>query len=322
MTVDKEGHLEKKSKTKKNSWKRYYFKLAGSALYYFNKEKSEKAKGVVVLKNGTVEDGSRNPDKKFQISIKILNENNLFIIAAPTEKDFNEWLVVLKENQNKEVVSLPMKPGSISIYNSPDAVSLSSSSSSPSSPSLLFKAKKNLAGKAAVSGVGKAMIKKVIDDNVKQVISSIKKIVQTETGQSELADRLEKHSIKITVKTYFLWENKTLKLGDFDPIEQPLKQALNILITVDSNVDKLKDPKLKDEFIKEKFTVISILLDQVRTSLTDLLTPHLKPKSINRIKETFETISRHEFLIRAYSEPTLREDIAKLMSFVRNYVGN
>jgi len=311
-TIDKEGLLEKRSgstqkddaKKKKHSWNRYYFKLAGSALYYYSNDKSEKARGVVTLTNVQIGESVESSEKKYQITLKT-NEFT-FVIAASSEVEHKAWFNAIILNKEKQLISLPIKG--------------QPASDLPNTPGILFKAKKNLAGKAAVSGMGKAVIKKVIDDEIKQVITSVKHIIEVETGQKEFADRLEKNTIKIAVKAYFLWENKTIPLEKYETVEGPLRQGLKILLAVYNNIEKVKDEKLKKEILEEKFTVVAVLFDQVQSTLTDLFKPHLKPKSINRIKETFDTIARQEFLERAYTDPSLTSDVACVMAFVKSYI--
>jgi len=135
-----------------------------------------------------------------------------------------------------------------------------------------------------------------------------------------LADKLEKNAIKIVVKAYFLWENKTIPLEDFLKVEAPLKQALRILLAVYDNIEKVKDVKLKAEILDEKFTVAAVLLDTVKELLVNILQPHLKLKSITRVNDTFNQIARRDFLLKAFSEESLKSDVNLVVNFTRAYI--
>jgi len=194
----------------------------------------------------------------------------------------------------------------------------------PAKTGMLYKAKKNLAGKAATSSLGKHVMKSVIPEDVKLLIKSVRNIIIVvigeENGSKEVADRLEKNTIKIVVKCYFLWENKILALSEFQKIETPLKQALKLLLMVYDNADKIKDMEMKRQVLEEKFTVIAVLLETVRDNLITLLTPHLKPKSTARIGETFQRIAQTDFLLKAWHDQSLKPDTSYCMTFVRDYV--
>jgi hypothetical protein len=304
VVADKEGFLEflKPSKDpnnpkKKDEWVKYYFKLFGGSLYFYEKEKAKKAKGLLQLKD--IQVAEANKEKKFLITLSAGGQT--FTIAAPDQKSSTEWANSFKANTNKATVNLQLK-------------------GEASNSGILFKAKKNIAGKAASSGLGKTVMKKVIDDEIKQLLTCIKNIIAVEGGSKEYADKLERNTIKITVKAYFLWENKTIPIEEFLKIETPLKQALRILIAVFDHIEKVKDPSMRAGILDEKFTVVAVLLDTVKDSLVKLLSPHLSAKSMNRVQETFETIARRDFLLNSYNNESLRPDLTHAINFGRNYI--
>jgi len=243
-------------------------------LYFYKEKQSSKAKGVVQLKGVKIEE--QTIDKKN--SLVLSSEGNLFIISG---NDIREWSQSLQNNLNHEPILLELKGETAKM-------------------GFIMKAKKNIAGKAATSSFGKSVINKVIDDEIKQLITCVKNIIAVESGSKELADKLEKNAIKIVVKAYFLWENKTIPLEDFLKVEAPLKQALRILLAVYDNIEKVKDVKLKAEILDEKFTVAAVLLDTVKELLVNILQPHLKLKSITRVNDTFNQIARRDFFIKGF----------------------
>jgi len=99
-----------------------------------------------------------------------------------------------------------------------------------------------------------------------------------------------------------------------------LKQALRILLAVYDNIEKVKDPNLRVEILDEKFTVAAVLLDTVKELLVNILQPHLKTKSINRVNDTFNQIARRDFLLKAFSEESLKPDVHHVVNFTRSYI--
>jgi len=191
----------------------------------------------------------------------------------------------------------------------------------PSSPKpgMLFKAKKNLAGKAATSSMGKAVINKILDEQLKRLIASLETIIAAQTSR-EKADRLRRHTIKIIVKAYFLYENKMVPFEDYQKLEPPLKQALKILMAVYDHLAKIKDPEMKKQVLDEKFTVVAVLLDNIKEMMCSLLSPHLTTKSMDRITEIFQTIATREFLLTAWEDQHLKPDVDIVIEFVKNYI--
>jgi len=126
-------------------------------------------------------------------SIVLSSDGASFVISG---NDLQDWSKALQNNLQKDPISLELKGEAAKM-------------------GFMMKAKKNIAGKAATSSFGKSVINKVIDDEIKQLITCVKNIIAVESGSKDLADKLEKNAIKIVVKAYFLWENKTIPIEDF-----------------------------------------------------------------------------------------------------------
>jgi len=109
-------------------------------------------------------------------------------------------------------------------------------------------------------------------------------------------------------------------LDDYQKIEPPLKQALKILMAVYDHLAKIKDPGMKAQVLDEKFTVVAVLLDNVKEMLCGLLSPHLTSKSMDRISETFQKIASKDFLLAAWSKEALKPDVDLVIDFVKNYI--
>jgi len=297
LKSDKEGFLHKLQSDKKD-WQKLYFRLAGGSLYYYSNEKPGKAKGVFQLKDVKFEAQTFNKKN----AIVLNGQEKSLVISVTDASQSNVWLDALKAGASKQPISFPLKDESKS--------------------GVLFKAKKNFAGKAATSSLGKSVIKKILDDELKQLIACVKNIIAIESGSKELADRLEHNTMKITLKSYFLWENKTVSIDEFKKLEIPLKQALRLLLAVYDNAGKIRDENFKAQVFDEKFTVVAVLLDNVKELLITVLQPHLTAKSIARIPETFDKVASRDFLLHAWTTVSLKPDVDFVMNFVRRYVQN
>jgi hypothetical protein len=304
--IDKEGTLEHQKSSddpkKKPSWDRHYFRLVGGTLYFYKDDKAKKATGFVAL-GKDVKVSDQTIEKVNAISISQEGETGSFTVGTNDAALASAWASAIRANVGKDAVALELKDGVV-----------------VKKMGFVTKAKKNIAGKALSSNMGKSAMKKVIDDDIKQLLSCIKNIIAVESGSRELADRLEKNTIKIAVKAYFLWENQTVPLSDFEKLEGPLKQSLRILLAVYDGIEKVKDPAMKAEVLDEKFTVVAVLLDSVKDALTAVLSPHVKPKSIQRIHDTFATIARRDFFLHSFSEPSLKPDVSHVITYVRSYI--
>jgi hypothetical protein len=78
----------------------------------------------------------------------------------------------------------------------------------------LFKAKKNLAGKAATSGLGKSVLNKLLDDNSNQIIKSMKRIITIHSDKKK-ATEIHDTIIKILIKAHFQIEKKNVDPTEF-----------------------------------------------------------------------------------------------------------
>jgi len=146
----------------------------------------KKAKGLLQLKDLKVEE--TNFEKKEAIILSAGEISTNFVISGVEASHTKEWHAILLQNLNKDPVSLPLKDAN--------------------KTGMIFKAKKNLAGKAATSSLGKSVINKILDDQLKKLIQSLKNIIAgtaTEADPKDLANTLEKNTVKIIVKAYFLW---------------------------------------------------------------------------------------------------------------------
>lgn len=99
-------------------------------------------------------------------------------------------------------------------------------------------------------------------------------------------------------------------------MDVPLRKALRLILKVYDNLHKLPQ-ELQKKTLEEKFYVIAILFEEVQEALKKLLKPHLKEASIARIDDTFRIMANHEFFHGVWTNPSLKEDVAYAMNYMR-----
>jgi len=98
---DKEGFLTKQGGAIK-TWKRRWFVLKGSKLWYFKSRSDTSAKGFIELEATTlVRDESANNKKKktmFSIQARGLKGRRVFMMYADTQTESTEWIEAIRRN--------------------------------------------------------------------------------------------------------------------------------------------------------------------------------------------------------------------------------
>eukprot|EP01091_Cochliopodium_minus_P011985 TRINITY_DN3532_c1_g1_i1.p1 TRINITY_DN3532_c1_g1~~TRINITY_DN3532_c1_g1_i1.p1 ORF type:complete len:215 (-),score=68.02 TRINITY_DN3532_c1_g1_i1:165-809(-) len=182
---------------------------------------------------------------------------------------------------------------------------------------LLFKAKKNLSEKFITSKTGKKIINKILDDEMKTLISTVKEIISVETGKKEIAEDMERNTIKIITKCYFLVDGNHIKIEEFKKCDDPMKKALKLILKVYDRIDSI--PKeLRKQTLEQKFMVIAILFEQTQEGLKEILKPHVTEKSLQRIEDIFKHIANHEFFHNVWFDTRLTEHVKLCMETIRN----
>jgi len=98
---DKDGFLTKQGGAIK-TWKRRWFVLKASKLWYFKSKTDTSAKGFIELEATTlVRDESQNNKKKktmFSIQARGLKGRRVFMMYADTQQESNEWIEAIRRN--------------------------------------------------------------------------------------------------------------------------------------------------------------------------------------------------------------------------------
>ena len=152
--------------------------------------------------------------------------------------------------------------------------------------------KKGLGQKLATSKGAKKILNKEATD----LLSSLHKVV-TSYSNAKKADEIEKGLIRILTKMYFAIDNKQVAYEDFLKADRPLREAFKIVSLIWGGrlrkVEKGKDPK---EVIQEAFSNVQKYWKEVESVLVKGLTPIVKPKNLQLIRETLTYLRDPEFI--------------------------
>lgn len=267
-------------KTGKKKFKFTWMALSGSNLYSYKDAKAATPATVYELKDHTLENCD---EREFAFVIKKPDGSAAVTLAGSSENDRESWGALFNANFSKD--GLPP----------PDKQKLKRKSS-------LFRASKAIAGKAAVSGVGKAGMKQAIPEELKVLISALKKIVG-KVHNSRKADETEENLIKILLKVFFLEKNGDITMDDVLRADEPLREAFELLI-------EMRDYgyKMTKERVASQLKQVQVHLNSVEGILTELLAPHLSGHTIRRINTTFGLLASHDFLIVGWSDDAFEEE--------------
>ncbi|KAI3363891.1 hypothetical protein L3Q82_001494 [Scortum barcoo] len=99
--VDCQGWLLRRMESRSflgSKWKRYWFVLKKSSLYWYLNETAEKAEGFINLSGFTVEQAKQSRKKQYDIAITATHPQIVTInIAAESFTDMNKWISKLSE---------------------------------------------------------------------------------------------------------------------------------------------------------------------------------------------------------------------------------
>eukprot|EP01133_Synstelium_polycarpum_P013672 gene13672-16100_t len=178
---------------------------------------------------------------------------------------------------------------------------------------VLFRAKKNISGKIASSGVGKSGLKKLIPEEGRELISSVKKIIRRVSNE-EKANETEKNIIKILVKVFFQIDNKTVQLQDLAKVDKSLRDAFNLL-----------DRAFRFYGVKRASDLAPILgkasaaLKDAENESVILFTPYLRPDNIQKMRTTFAFLGSLEFFTKVWDDMEIEDDLFLLISALNKY---
>lgn len=220
----------------------------------------------------------------------------LFGAASVTE--FTKWSKAISDAHGKEAATEPPARDSIT---------------KKKKEGLMARSKKKLAGDIATSGLGKKVIKSILNEETSALLQAIKKII-AKLDSKKKSDEIEKNVIKIVVKAYLLTENKKLDSEAFLQADKPMRSAFDLLGRVFNNRHRAKP-----EQIAEALGKVESFFKKTEQVFIELLSPHLSPKNMIRLNSIFGYMANAEFLQRAFDDPSLDEEIEKLVDAMEYY---
>jgi len=175
-------------------------------------------------------------------------------------------------------------------------------------------AKKSAASAAAGSGVGKKVMKAIVNEETTTLINALKALVTVESGSSKKADEMEKNIIKIAVKAYILVDNKDIKGEQFLVADKPLRDAFNLLVKVFNGRGRAKK-----ERVVEALQKVEADLKKAEKVITELLQPFISGANMFRLASIFSTVANLKFLETVFYNDSVESELEKLVDAMDYY---
>jgi len=297
VQATKTGYLE--LKLPKSGWKPGYAVLVGGSLYYY-KNMGDNHKGQIDFKDNDYSinnDSKTDSKKKFAFAIEKDGKAEL-CGQCNTKDERDAWAKDLVEALKRDPCDAPSKDGV----------------AKRKKQTVTMNVKKGIASKTADSSVGKAIMKKIVNEETTTLINSLKALVAIESGSTKKADEMEKNIIKIAVKAYILVDNKDIKGEQFLVADKPLRDAFNLLVKVFNGRQKARK-----ERVIEALQRVEIDLKKAETVITQLLAPHLGGKNMIRLTSIFQTVANVKFLETVFYNESVEQELEKLIDAMDYY---
>jgi len=303
--ADKEGVLLKKASSESTfskKWNEVYVALTGGSLHWYAGEDDSKPKRSIEISCFKILDkdqsNTEGSTKKFVMTFQNKSEDIMF--SFETEEEYTEWLTKIKGNVGQE----PKPP-------------LKRVKKLGRMQELAYKTKKSVGGKVANSSIGKKLIRESAPEEVKEMIASIKKMVERESKNPKKGAEIEDNIYKFGVKVYFLIDSGKLQADDLLKADQPVREAFEIFIKCHDHIKY--SPLVNEQLVKDKLQLISDKTTIATNILTKLLAVHLKPKNVTMVQETISYLSDADRLLRIFNDPSLQEEVSDIANAANHY---
>jgi len=255
-----------------------------------------KPAGSVGLKAYALSVDADGQKKEFVVELK---GNDLFYLAFSSQVDKAKWASTLLEALKKdEAASAPERDdGAVR----------------KKKEGLGARAKKKMAGDLATSGLGKKVMKTVLNEESISLLTSMKRIVSKSDGKKK-AEEMEKNIIKLMVKGYILVDNGKIEPDAFLQADKPVRAAFELLARCYKGRGRAKH-----EALVEALGRVEKMLGEGERIITELMQPHLSPKNMFRLASTFGYLGSQKFLEKAFSDMELDEELEKLIDAMEYY---
>jgi len=165
-----------------------YCLLIGGSFYYYKDQTDQKPQDGVKLKD--VKLVSPAPDQDSKKTFAFLNGDSPVLVGqCGSDADLAAWLEAIKGNSSLEPSDPPAKAKHKKV-------------------GVMVRMKRHAASKGATSGLGKKVMKAIVNDETTTLLEALKRIVKAESGSAKKAEDLEKNIIKIAVKSFLLVDAK------------------------------------------------------------------------------------------------------------------
>jgi len=303
--VDKDGILLKKASNESafgKKWNEVYANLISGSLHWYASEEDTKPKRSIEISTFKIldKDASNTQGSTKKLVITFQNKAEDIVFAFDEEEDYNSWLTAIRGNVGKD----PAPP-------------LKKEKKMSKMQELSYKAKKNMAGKVANSSMGKKLIRDNAPEEVKEMVASIKKMVERESKNPKKGVEIEDNIYKFGVKVYFLVDSGKLQADDLLKADQPVRDAFEVFIKCHDHIKY--SPTVNEELVKEKLKTISQKTEQATDILTKILAPLLKPKNVQMVNDTISYLSDADRLLRIFKDPTLQEEVSDIANAANHY---
>eukprot|EP00019_Armaparvus_languidus_P009360 CAMPEP_0168593272 /NCGR_PEP_ID=MMETSP0420-20121227/8220_1 /TAXON_ID=498008 /ORGANISM="Pessonella sp." /LENGTH=340 /DNA_ID=CAMNT_0008629401 /DNA_START=63 /DNA_END=1082 /DNA_ORIENTATION=- len=283
---------KKKGLKKGKKWAFYKFYLHGSSLWYYSPGEGS-PKDVIELKKFSIGDDelTKSESRPNTFSMKKADLSTVWIFSAASPELKNEWLEKLKSAPEQ-----PTKKPPVGVVKRKS--------------SLMMRAKKKVAGKAATSGVGKRLIKSVMnDDEVDQLFNSGKAIVVRDTDQKR-ANTLEDTIIKLAVKGILLTRSGAITPEMSAPIE-PLIRSVgkNMKETWNDRIRLEKKPKELEKAGAENYKKIAKGVKELEAIFKKLFEPFVTESTLNKLSDVCKYLGDEKTWKRVYETPEQKPDL-------------
>jgi hypothetical protein len=282
----------------KGDWKVAYVVLVGGSLFYYKLITDQAPKGHFDLKGMTV-NGDTKPGDKKKFAFEFQKDGKAQFCGQVASQDLkNEWLAALKSATSLDACEAPSKDGSAKKKKQGVGMGM----------------QKAVSSSVADSSVGKAIMKKIVNEETTTLINALKALVTVESGSSKKADEMEANIVKIAVKAYILVDNKYVKGEQFLVADKPLRDAFNLLVKVFNGRQRAKKERVIEALVK-----VEGYLKQAEKVITELLGPHLGGKNMMKLASIFQTVANVKFLETVFYNDSVSDELEKLIDAMDYY---
>eukprot|EP01106_Pelomyxa_sp_JSP_P019338 TRINITY_DN960_c0_g1_i1.p1 TRINITY_DN960_c0_g1~~TRINITY_DN960_c0_g1_i1.p1 ORF type:complete len:185 (+),score=62.02 TRINITY_DN960_c0_g1_i1:325-879(+) len=152
-----------------------------------------------------------------------------------------------------------------------------------------------MSSKFVGSKLGKQSVESIVmTDQVRELIRALRKIIEAESDK-ETAEFTEKAIIKLVLKCYLQWSEKSITTQDLLKIDAPLREAFNLIDNLYRKKSTVKAAALKETFVR-----IERCFAEVEKLLSALLRQYIRADNMLMLHKVAEHVGSAGFLMRVW----------------------